>query len=99
MVDQDVELELTEDDMYSDGTIVQFDDGTMILQRELEIYVKQSGDDYVQITEGETIDSLAAAYYQTNKKWYKIADANEIFNPFDVPGGTSLIIPTLGYGV
>ena len=42
---------------------------------------------------GDTLSSIAAAYLGDAGRWREIATANKINNPFDLPPGTSLVIP------
>ncbi|GAA0436010.1 peptidoglycan-binding protein [Acrocarpospora corrugata] len=42
---------------------------------------------------GETLSSIAAAYLGDPGQWRRIADANRVLDPFDVPPGTRLVIP------
>ncbi len=94
MVIEPEDLELTEDDMYQDGSIIAFDDGTMILQRPLIApYEVQQGDEYEEFVQGQDLTQYSFAYYDNSKKWWAIADVNAIFNPLDIPAGTGLIIP------
>lgn len=52
------------------------------------------GGDAVHVTAvGETLGSIAAAYLGDPGRWRRIADANNIKDPLDVPPGTRLVIP------
>ncbi|MFD0689864.1 CIS tube protein [Actinomadura fibrosa] len=42
---------------------------------------------------GDTLSSIAAAYLGDPGRWRRIADANRIKDPLDVPPGTQLVIP------
>jgi Contractile injection system tube protein/LysM domain len=42
---------------------------------------------------GDTLSGIAAAYLGDAGRWREIATANKIDNPFDLPPGTSLVIP------
>lgn len=95
IIPQDDDLELTSDDLYANGYFVQFDDGTQILQREIEPYTLSPGDEYVTGVVGEDITQLSYDAYTNSKLWHKIADVNNIFNPFDSIAGKGLIIPKL----
>lgn len=95
-----VQIQLTEDDMYADGYIVPFDDGTMILQRDLIEHELSTGDNYVETINGQDLTQLAYSEYITSKLWWQIADVNNVFNPFpfgpnSVLQGTGLIIPQI----
>jgi nucleoid-associated protein YgaU len=45
---------------------------------------------------GETLDRLAATYYQDPTRWRLIADANAIIDPLEIPAGTTLVLPEPG---
>jgi Uncharacterized protein containing LysM domain len=45
---------------------------------------------------GETLDRLAATYYQDPTRWRLIADANGVIDPLEIPAGTALILPEPG---
>ncbi len=48
-----------------------------------------------RLTQGETLDRLAARYYQDSTRWRLIAEANAIIDPLALPTGRPLIIPEL----
>jgi len=45
------------------------------------------------VVQGQTISAIAAAVYGDASRWRDIADANNIEDPFNVPPGTSLVVP------
>jgi nucleoid-associated protein YgaU len=45
---------------------------------------------------GETLDRVAALYYQDSTRWRLIAEANGIVDPLEIPPGTALILPEPG---
>jgi nucleoid-associated protein YgaU len=45
------------------------------------------------VTGVETIEYLAWRYYGDSKYWWRIADANNLSFPLDIPTGTTLSIP------
>lgn len=52
------------------------------------------------VAAGETMESLAEAYYDDADKWYVIADANpEIFFPLDLAPGMTIKIPPKNHAV
>jgi nucleoid-associated protein YgaU len=56
-----------------------------------------SGSATVHVTvQGDTLSGLAAAYLGDAARWRDIARANAIDDPFDLPPGTSLVIPSRG---
>lgn len=60
--------------------------------------VDESKDDIIFEVNVETenrLDMISQIYYTTPKYWWVIAQANYIIDPFDVPYGTRLRIPSL----
>lgn len=54
-----------------------------------------SGTPSIHVTlRGETLSGLAAFYVGDAARWRDIARANDIDDPFDLPPGTSLVIPS-----
>lgn len=49
----------------------------------------------VSIAEEGRLDIIANQYYNTPRFWWVIALANNIIDPFDIPVGTTLRIPTI----
>ena len=49
-----------------------------------------------RVTAGETIESLSFRYYGASDVWWRIAEANDIIFPTDLPAGTPLNIPAAG---
>jgi nucleoid-associated protein YgaU len=45
------------------------------------------------VVAGDTLESLAAAYYGSSDAWWRIADANPRASPFGTAPGTMLVIP------
>ena len=45
------------------------------------------------VKDGDRLDSLAFKFYGNNKAWDKIAQINNILNPFELQVGSSIIIP------
>jgi len=56
----------------------------------------KTGDDFHEVTSGEEhmIDLIAHNYYGNENLWWIIAEANKIINPFFIPAGTILRIPS-----
>ncbi len=54
--------------------------------------VIDKGDRYV-VKEGDTLANIALQFYGDTYAWTKIAEANNILNPFDLKKDTILIIP------
>lgn len=61
-------------------------------------YIRLSDEDeYYTITEQEEnrLDIVSNMFYDTPKYWWVVALANYLFDPFDVPKGTTLRIPPI----
>lgn len=56
-------------------------------------YRPHINDKFHIIKEGERLDTIAYLYYGDSKKWFIIADSNDIINPFLLEPGESLLIP------
>ena len=54
-------------------------------------------DQYFSVTKSEEnrLDIISNYYYYTGRYWWVIALANYLFDPFDVPVGTYLRIPSI----
>lgn len=50
---------------------------------------------YHTLADGELLDFLSFKYYDSERYWWQIADANPVLPifPLDLPTGASLIIP------
>lgn len=48
------------------------------------------------IVQGQTLDRLAAQYLNDPGRWREIASANDLDDPFNIPPGTTLLIPGRG---
>lgn len=87
-----VTLELTEDDLYANGTIIEYDDGTMVLERPITSYTPQIGDSYYEVQQGDEWDILAYLQYTNSKLWHLLANSNNVINPFD-PLPDTIVLP------
>lgn len=45
------------------------------------------------VIQGDTVSGIAAQVYGDPSRWREIADANSIEDPFNLPAGSSLVIP------
>jgi len=89
-------IKLSESNPFATGFIVEFPEGDSILQRKELIYEPSASKDITHVTtEGDTIYGLAYKYYGDDKWWHVIADANQLYNPFDLQLGLELLIPDL----
>ncbi len=97
-------LELEQNNLYINATIVSFSDGTndeLLIRDTLDI-TGTTQDQYHTLIEGQDLDYLAWLYYKgiaidPSKFWWVIADANQIFDPTDIDYliGQAILIPNL----
>jgi nucleoid-associated protein YgaU len=80
---------------FSGSFIVEFSSTEKALYRRKMAYTVSIKDSYHTIVEGEQLSDIAYKYYRNDREWHIIADANEIFNPFDLTPGQQIIIPYL----
>lgn len=82
------------ENLYEDAYLIKYPEGDVSLER--NTYTPSLGMQLRTHTvkEEETIQSIAFRYYGDSGAWYKIADVNGIYNPFEeVVEGLVLIIP------
>lgn len=84
---------------YSKAYLLNYGDGEASLERNSNQVTKVSQSDKIHsVKEGDTIFSIANTYYGDSGKWYLIADANYIINPFrEIIPGIKLVIPNNGF--
>lgn len=88
-------LKLRRDNPYSKGVVFRLEDNTFILQRG-ELAYKESPNDIIHvIIQNERLDTIAYKYYKNSKLWWVIADVNNVFDPFDLSGFSTLVIPNI----
>lgn len=87
--------ELRDDNPYYSGFIFLYTDGSISLERDPLVYQQSDNDRYYTTIDGETLWDIAYQAYDNSKYWWVIAEANNIDFPFDLPAGSSLIIPDL----
>ena len=94
------EIKRKDYDLFFNGKIINFDDDTKSLDRELIEYKSSEPDLYHTVKQGDIITALANRYYgpvteNASRYWKYIADANNILNPLDLSGliGQNIIIP------
>lgn len=88
-------LKLREDNPYVKGKVLKFRDGRTVLERVPVTYEESGKDKFHIVRDFDTLESLAFLYYGNSKNWWIIADVNKTFFPFELPIGTSIIIPDL----
>jgi nucleoid-associated protein YgaU len=87
-------LNLKTTNPYARGYIVDMGDNKQILKRtQLEYNPIVSKDKSHTVRDQEKIWDLAYIYYGNSKLWYIIADANQLFNPFELVTNSKLLIP------
>jgi len=97
-----VGLTLKDENIYSAGRIIRFDNGEELLIRDLVDYEAQENDDYHKLKSRDELTLLAYKFYRNKVKnpgkyWWLIADANLIFNPLELDDlvGTEILIPNI----
>lgn len=80
--------------LYDGGRIIQFKDGSLILEAILDFQVNLFIEHLVK--DEETLFSIARKYYKETDLWYRIAEANPEIDPVELITGTSLIVPQYG---
>jgi len=93
MANQILLPDLRDDNPYYNGTIFQFDDSSLSLDRNPLVYEKSDKDRYYTTGDGESLDGISFQAYLSSKLWHMIADVNDIFFPLDLPAGSTLLIP------
>jgi len=78
--------------LYDNSTILEFLDGTTQLIRIPDTETKTLKTTHILI-DGETLQDLSFRYYGNSQDWYRIADFNDILNPFELESGTVINIP------
>jgi nucleoid-associated protein YgaU len=48
----------------------------------------------VDVTSQNRLDLIANSFYKNSRLWWVIAEANGIDDPYNVPAGTTLIVPS-----
>lgn len=80
---------------YSDARVIKFSDSVNnppIVER--NAMKSSNGYTYHTVKAGETIQSIAFQYYGDSGYWMRIAEANNIYNPFvELEDDTQIIIP------
>lgn len=93
-------IERRDFDLYYNGRVIAFDDGSKILERDKIDYKSTQPDIYHTVQGGDTLTYLAWKYYNkitpnASRYWKYIADVNNILNPLDISEyiGYELLIP------
>lgn len=71
---------------------VEYEEGDVSLERITNPELSDSGL-RVTLLEGQTLQELSFLYYGDSGRWGDIASINEIDDPFNLPVGSSIILP------
>lgn len=93
----DVNQYLVGDSPYKNVYALNYGDGDYSLEAPIPSVPSSSNDIQHTVKDGETLQNIAFRYYGDSGKWYIIAEANSILNPFkELESGTLIRIPSYG---
>lgn len=93
----DVNQYLVGDSPYKNAYALNYGDGDYSLEAPIPSVPSSSNDIQHTVKDGETLQNIAFRYYGDSGKWYIIAEANGILNPFKgLESGTLIRIPSYG---
>lgn len=82
---------------YNNAYALKYNDGDYSLEAKPPIVPEFPNDIQHTVKDGETLQNIAFRYYGDSGKWYIIAEANKILNPFkELEMGNLIRIPTYG---
>lgn len=82
---------------YNNAYALKYNDGDYSLEAKPPVVPESSNDIQHTVKDGETLQNIAFRYYGDSGKWYIIAEANKILNPFkELEMGNLIRIPTYG---
>ena len=82
---------------YNNAYALKYNDGDYSLEAKPPIVPESPNDIQHTVKDGETLQNIAFRYYGDSGKWYIIAEANKILNPFkNLEMETLIRIPTYG---
>jgi len=82
---------------YDKAYIIQYDEGDASLEKDIPTIITSDMDTIHTLKDGETLHNLAFAVYGDSGKWYILAEANHISNPFtELKAGMKIRIPAYG---
>lgn len=88
--------------MFANGKMIVFSDGSAKLVRDRVVYEPAEPDDYYTVKYGDRLTSIAYLFYKNkvllpSHYWWVIADANKIRNPLDLSSwvGKDIVIPNI----
>lgn len=88
-------LELRQNNPYANGTIFQFEEGDILLDRIPVVAEKSTGDRYYTIKQFDTLSILSGKFYGNSKYWWILMDVNDIEWPFELEIGKTILIPDI----
>lgn len=98
----EIALELRDSNLYANGNVVTYDDGSVELEVDFPEYIGRRGDTYHTVKILDTLDKIAWDRYKDEVPvpedyWFAIAVANDIENPFDLSQyiGQEILIPDI----
>lgn len=83
------------DNPYNRGTEIDFSDNEPLLKPSNWVSIPAPDDNYHQVTDYDTLDTLAFEFYGNSKYFWILAIANNMINPFGLIAGTSIRIPNI----
>lgn len=82
---------------YNNAYALKYNNGDYSLEAKPPIVPESPNDIQHTVKDGETLQNIAFRYYGDSGKWYIIAEANKILNPFkELEMGNLIRIPTYG---
>lgn len=87
--------ELRDNNPYYTGVIVVFADGSLALDPGPLAYTKSEQDRYYTVIDEENLSNIAFQAYGDSKLWHLLAKVNNLFDPFTLESGSTLLIPDL----
>lgn len=82
---------------YNNAYALKYNEGDYSLEAKPPIVPESPNDIQHTVKDGETLQNIAFRYYGDSGKWYIIAEANKILNPFkELEMGNLIRIPTYG---
>lgn len=89
-------FQVSAENLYSTGYIVELPDGRLLLKRNKVEYAPTADKDITHLVkDNDRIWDIAFRYYQKDLEWSVIADVNKVYNPFELESGTEFIVPDL----
>lgn len=89
--------ELRDNNPYFTGVVSVFSDGSVALDPGDLVYQKSEQDRYYTIIDEESLNAIAFKAYGDSKLWHILAKVNNLFDPFNLESGSTLLIPDLDH--